>query len=103
MSKLEWFDWDADNEIHEVYRDRLLMRMPALNSGQLDVLRQCRKTIWDGNVASKSARDFLCGEELVTRWNGWQVITRKGMALLDVLGDMNDDRWGTSEERKVSK
>ena len=55
--------------------------------------RQCRMTIWDGNVVSKGARDLLFSKGLITRYNGWQVITIEGMAVLDAIGEMRDDRW----------
>lgn len=72
-----------------------LLKIPVLSPAELEVLRQCRRTIWDGNIVSKVARGSLVRKGLVTRWNGWQVITQTGMVVLDALGEMRDDRWGT--------
>ena len=85
-----WYEFNPDNG--GLYECRL-KQCPLLSSAELEVLRQCRRTIWDGNVASKIARDSLNNKKLITRWNGWQVITREGMAVLDTLGEMRDDRW----------
>lgn len=79
------------------------MECPLLTASQLEQLRQLRKTVWDGHVISKSARTDLVHMGLVTRWNGWQVITKEGMAVLDTLNEMNDEDWGTPRERKVRR
>jgi hypothetical protein len=81
---MKWFEKE---------RDERLLECPVLSGAELEVLRQCRMTIWDGNVVSKSARNELLRKGLIDKWNGWQVITREGMAVLDTLGEMNDDRW----------
>lgn len=88
-----WYEFDVDNESLDECRDRRLQQCPVLNGAELEVLRQCRMTIWDGNVVSKAARSSLVDKGLVTRWNGWQVITKEGMAVLDTLGEMRDERW----------
>jgi hypothetical protein len=95
-----WYEFDEKNESLDECRDRRLRTCPMLTAPELEVLRQCRMTIWDGNVVSKRARDSLNGKGLITRWNGWQVITREGMALLDTLGEMRDDRWPKVQPRR---
>lgn len=96
----KWYEFDPEVESVDECRDRRLRQCPVLSGAELEVLRQCRKTIWDGYIASKVSRDSLVYKGLVTRWNGWQVITQEGMAVLDTLGEMRDDRWGTSREVK---
>ena len=88
-----WYEFDPESESLDECRDRRLLQCPVLSGAELDVLRQCRMTIWDGNVASKAARNSLEGKGLITSFNGWQVVTREGMAVLDILGEMRDDRW----------
>lgn len=89
----KWYEFDSDNESLDECRDRRLSQCPILSGPELEVLRQCRMTIWDGNVVSKAARNSLTDKGLLVRWNGWQVITKEGMAVLDTLGEMRDDRW----------
>ena len=89
----KWYDFDVDNESLDECRDRKLRQCPTLNPAELEVLRQCRMTVWDGNVASKAARNSLASKGLIVRYNGWQVITKEGMTVLDTLGEMRDDRW----------
>jgi hypothetical protein len=88
-----WYEFDVDNESLDECRDRRLRQCPILSPAELEVLRQCRMTIWDGNLVSKAARNSLVKKGLVTRFNGWQVITQEGMAVLDTLGEMKDDHW----------
>jgi hypothetical protein len=97
---MRWYEFDIDNESLDECRDRRLAQCPLLNSAELEVLRQCRITLWDGYVCSKQARDQLFKKGLITRWNGWQVITQEGMAVLDTLGEMKDDRFHTSCRKK---
>lgn len=90
-----WYALREDESVLEA-RDRRLLEMPVLTPQALEVLRQCRSTVWDGNVVSKTQRDELYALGLITRWNGWQVITQEGMAVLSTLGEMDDDRWPRS-------
>jgi len=85
-----WYD-----ESDEERRRRLC---PRLTAPQLEALYQLRMTVWDGYVISKTARDQLVDKGLATRCNGWQVITREGMAVLSTYGLMEDDRYGTRGE-----
>src|SRR5574337_177098 len=102
MSQLrKWYQFDVDHESLDEYRDRRLAQCPLLTPAELEVLRQCRMTIWDGYVCSKSARDNLVDKGLVTRWNGWQVITQEGMAVLDTLGEMRDERCPNIPKKKL--
>jgi hypothetical protein len=93
VEPVSWYRFDIDNESLDECRDRRLRECPVLSPPELEVLRQCRMTIWDGNVVSKHARNLLNQKGLIVRWNGWQVITQEGMAVLDTLGEMRDDRW----------
>ena len=88
---IKWYD-----DLPEAERK---LRAPRLTATQLEVLTQMRKTTWDGYVISKAARDELVNLGLVTRCNGWQVVTREGMAVLDTYGLMADDRWGATTDR----
>ena len=68
---------------------------PRLTAVQLEVLYQLRMTVWDGYLISKTARSELVDMGLATRCNGWQVLTREGLAVLDTYGLLKDDRYGT--------
>jgi len=70
-------------------------------STQLECLWQLRMTVWDGYLISKATRDELVRMGLASRLNGWQFITREGMAVLDVYGLLKDDRYGTCGEAGV--
>lgn len=99
----KWYEFDEDNESLDECRDRRLRECPLVSPAELEVLRQCRMTIHDGNVVSKAARDILNRKGLITRWNGWQVVTQEGIAVLDTLGEMRDDRWPVNEVIKRRK
>jgi hypothetical protein len=99
MIRPYWYDFDVNNETLDECRDRRLKQCPVLSEAELEVLRQCRITIWDGNISSKTARDSLVAKNLVTKWNGWQVITKEGMAVLDTLGEMAKENFHTKCRR----
>ena len=61
------------------------MGCPVLDDAEREVLYQLRKVTWDGDVCSKSARDSLVKRGMATRWNGYQVITRIGMAWIETV------------------
>jgi hypothetical protein len=85
---MKWYEFDIENETPAEARDRRLMQCPPLNHGELEVLRQCKTTVWDGYVISKQARDNLYKRGLILRWNGWQIITLEGLAVLHTLGEL---------------
>jgi hypothetical protein len=68
--------------------DRRLMRMPVLSGAEMEVFRKCRTATWDGNIPSKIARDQLARKGLLVRYNGWQVVTKEGLAVLDTLKEL---------------
>lgn len=90
---LPWYEWDDKNETLDECRERRLMQMPVLSGAELEVLRQCHRMIWDGYLASKDARSSLLRKGLVAKWEGWQVITREGMAVLHTLGELEGDKY----------
>ena len=89
-----WYDWDSDNESHEACEARRRKLCPRLTGSQLEVLWQLRRTVWDGYVISKTTRDQLVDLGLAARLNGWQFITREGMAVLDVYGLLENEQYG---------
>ena len=89
-----WYDWDSDKESHEAVEARRRKLCPRLTGSQLEVLWQLRRTVWDGYVISKTARDQLVDLGLAARLNGWQFITREGMAVLDVYGLLENEQYG---------
>lgn len=100
MNEITWYDWiDGESEIERLQRRR--NGCPRLTAPQLEVLWQMRMTVWDGYVISKATRDWLAFQGvgtmqgLVDRCNGWNFITRLGMAVLDTYGLLKDDRYGT--------
>lgn len=70
--------------------DRMLLTAPLLSSAEIEVLVQCRSAIWDGNIASKSARDNLFKKNLIIRYEGWQSVSEQGLVLLMLLGKLDD-------------
>ena len=95
MTVIDWYDW-IDDETSEAREARRRSGCPQLSAVLLESLYQLRKTVSDGYVISKVERDILVRMGLVDRLNGWQFITRHGMAVLDVYGLLHDDRYGTS-------
>lgn len=60
--------------------------LPVLSPSEVEQLLQLRIMTWDGNLISKTARGVLVKLGLAVRWNGYQVITQDGLAVLDSLG-----------------
>lgn len=85
--------WNPEAESLEDCQARRLMQMPVLDGAEMEVLRQCHRMIWDGYLASKTARNSLLRKGLITKWEGYQVITQAGMALLHTLGELEGDRY----------
>ena len=85
-----WESWNPDAESLEECRDRRFLTAPILDGAEMDTLMACRKITADGDVPSKEGRDSLYKKELIVRWNGFQVITREGMALLEVMGKLQE-------------
>ena len=93
-----WYDWDSEHELLETAEARRKELCPRLTATQLEALWQLRMTVWDGYLMSKTTRDQLCDLGLVDRCQGWQVITREGLAVLDTYGLLDDERYGTTGE-----
>lgn len=89
MTEFPWYEYRDDLSIDE-NRDRRLMTMPVLSSGELEVLKQCQHPCWDGNVASKHHRDLLYSKGLIVRFNGWQICSLAGLAMLVELKILDD-------------
>jgi hypothetical protein len=49
--------------------------------------------IWDGNVNSKTNRDFLYNQGFIDRAAGFQFLTAKGVTHLKEQGLLNEDTW----------
>lgn len=81
-----WYEFQPTIESLQECRDRRLMQMPAISPVELEVLDQCKQSTWDGNIISKTARNSLFDKHLIIRFNGWQVVTKEGLAILDTLG-----------------
>lgn len=90
---MNWYDFDENGSIDE-NRDRRLLTMPVLSSGEMEVVKQCMHPVWDGNVVSKTARNSLFQKGLIVRYNGWQIVSMAGLALLKELNMLDDrDIW----------
>lgn len=71
--------YDADS-------DERLFKIPDLTSIQVEQLEAFWvKPASDGYVISKQVRGELVEMGLVERWNGWNFITKAGVAVLDTL------------------
>jgi hypothetical protein len=93
---IPWYDWDDKSETFEECQTCRKVQCPRLTANQLEALYQLRMTTCDGYVISKHYRDEVVNLGLAARLNGWQFITREGMAVLDVYGLLEDDRYGTT-------
>lgn len=58
----------------------------SLSGAEKDVLLQLRATKWDGYLASKAGRDGLISRGLATKYEGYQVVSYAGLALLEQMG-----------------
>lgn len=89
---VDWMDWDPDKESLDDCKDRRVLQCPhTLDGAEVAALKQLVVTTWDGDLVSKSARTSLLKKGLVTQWNGYQVITREGLATLQVM--MGNLEW----------
>ena len=92
-----WYDWlDDDETWQQVIARRRLSCPHKLSAGQLEALTQLRKTTWDGYLISKQARSELVALGLVVKIQGWQVISREGLAVLDVCGLLENENQGAT-------
>jgi hypothetical protein len=101
MAEKPWYEWDENNESLEECRDRRLRQCPLLTGIQLEALKQLTTVIWDGYLISKCARGDLVDMGLAVKWQGFQVISREGMAVLDTLNALktNNPVAGTADDR----
>jgi hypothetical protein len=49
--------------------------------------------IWDGNLNSKSVRDFLVDNGFIERAKGFQFLTKKGIELLVDNNLLDENTW----------
>jgi hypothetical protein len=61
-------------------------KLPLLNPAELEELKNLTQLTSDGYVISKITRDSLYRRGLIIRWNGWNLISRLGLIVLDTLG-----------------
>ena len=61
-----------------------------LSGAEKDVLLQLRKVTWDGNLASKQGRTDLVRKDLIIQYEGFQVISQQGLAILEALGKLEE-------------
>jgi hypothetical protein len=66
-------------------REERLLLIPPLTALHLECLQQLCHAVWDGDLISKQTRSELIELGMVTKWNGWQVITREGLCVLETL------------------
>lgn len=96
---MDWWEFLPDTESLDECRARRLMQMPTLSPVEIEALRQLKTATWDGNLISKSARSALVKKGLVIEFNGWQVVSQEGLAVLETLGYL-DDRVVMVEKRR---
>lgn len=60
----------------------------SLSGAEKDVLMQLREVTWDGNLVSKVGRSELVRKGLATQYEGYQVVSPKGLILLESLGKL---------------
>lgn len=85
------------------------MKAATIHAPDFDVLNGAAQEVmmqlfvfgptWDGHLASKAGRDALREKGLIERWNGWQWLNAKGIALatdeatIARVKRWNDQRW----------
>ena len=60
----------------------------SLSGAAKDVLLQLRAIKWDGYVASKSGRDELVTKGLAIKYEGYQVVSKLGLVVLEQTGKL---------------
>lgn len=71
--------------------DERIGLIPTLDPNELEQLKQLFLPRSDGHVNSKCTRDTLWEIGLVDCWNGWNFISLYGIAVLDILGFLDQD------------
>lgn len=69
----------------EHYRNHYLKTNRA-NNFPFEQLQQCLRIVADGDLISKSERDFLVDLGLIARAEGFNIITQNGIKLLNLMG-----------------
>ena len=64
------------------------MPEPELYNGHFHDLKQFITVTWDGDVVSKSSRDFLISKGFLFKIGGFTTLTRKGLQVLIDLGGL---------------
>lgn len=57
---------------------------------------------WDGNISSKTGRDFLYEHGLIDRANGWQWLTLSGVEMASDFKSI-PDTWFKGQWRKKAR
>ncbi len=85
-----WYIWDSERETLEQADDRREQRVKALKltGAEKEQLSQLRTATWDGNLISKTARTSLIELGLVVKYQGWQVVSQEGLAVLEIMEDL---------------
>jgi hypothetical protein len=60
--------------------------LPMLDEGELQQLAQLQRATLDCYLFSAFNRGLLVQKGLATRYDGWNIATRLGLAVLDTLG-----------------
>ncbi len=57
----------------------------SVPTARLDQLTQLTTATWDGDLISKADRDSLVKDGLAIRKSGWNIISGKGIELLNLI------------------
>lgn len=74
---------------YESYYNRTHSQTSFAGFGHLEQLIQLLRLVHDGDLINKSSRDRLYEKGYITRCNGFQVISEKGISILVDLGIIN--------------
>ena len=89
-----WFIWEDEVETLEQARERRQAAVSKLlsqfTSADRDALRQLQKATWDGDLVSKTGRDKLIEMGLAIQYQGWQVVSLEGLAVLEISKQLKE-------------
>ena len=70
----------------EKFKEKYISKPYQAIGGQIETLTQCLQITHDGDLISKSDRDEYVKKNLITRSNGFNIVSETGIKYLNELG-----------------
>lgn len=74
------------------YINKNKLKKAMLNCPHIEVLAQCTVLTWDGDLISSNSAKALADEGKIVRFEGFNIITLKGLDILYVNGILDSAR-----------